>query len=157
MRKYYDSQATNTDGSPSPSGAYQVGGEILEGNRLIGQFMGYRMFDKRYPRNHGIGAPEAEWKDMIVEKAKYHCFWGWIMPVVEEIEKYAHVRIQVGICAINRKFMDAKLFAKEKGIPFDEVMPIAEHNDRDFIGNVWASVVDFIKWHNEQTPSSHPQ
>lgn len=52
-------------------------------NELIGVFMGYKMYDKRYPRNHGIGAPEMEpEKCMIIQKAKYHASWDWLMPVV---------------------------------------------------------------------------
>src|ERR1044072_3730139 len=65
--------------------------EILKGNKLMAEFMGFTVFHKRYPRNHGIGAPEAEWKDMIVEKAKYHTSWDWLMPVVEKIEKINHI------------------------------------------------------------------
>lgn len=49
-------------------------------NEVIGVFMGYKMYDKRYPRNHGIGAPEAEpEKCMIIQKAKYHTSWDWLM------------------------------------------------------------------------------
>lgn len=61
--------------------------DILEANKLIHEFMGWRWFDKRYPRNHGIGAPEA-WEgtnDIIIQKAKYHSSWDWLMPVVEKI------------------------------------------------------------------------
>lgn len=51
-------------------------------NEVIGSFMDYTMYDKRYPRNHGIGAPEAEpEKCMIIQKAKYHESWDWLMPV----------------------------------------------------------------------------
>lgn len=46
---------------------------IIEMNEAIGVFMGYKMYDKRYPRNHGIGAPEVEpERCMIIQKAKYH-------------------------------------------------------------------------------------
>lgn len=61
--------------------------EILFGNKLIAEFMGYRVFNKRYPRNHGIGGGiEPIFKDVILEKTKYHISWDWIMPVVEKIE-----------------------------------------------------------------------
>ena len=55
--------------------------KIIEGNTLIAEFMGYTVYRKRYPRNHGIGAPEAEWKDIVIEKAKFHKSWDAIMPV----------------------------------------------------------------------------
>lgn len=57
-------------------------------NEAIGTFMGYKMYDKRYPRNHGIGAPEAEpEKCMIIQKAKYHSSWDCLMPVWEKLRE----------------------------------------------------------------------
>jgi hypothetical protein len=51
-------------------------------NEVIAIFMGYKVYHKRYPRNHGIGAPEMEpEKCMIIQKAKYHSDWSWLMPV----------------------------------------------------------------------------
>lgn len=62
----------------------EVTTEIM--NEAIGVFMGYKMYDKRYPRNHGIGAPEAEpEKCMIIQKAKYHTSWDALMPVGKKI------------------------------------------------------------------------
>lgn len=61
--------------------------------------MGWRWFDKRYPRNHGIGAPEAfEWtNDIIIQKAKYHSSWDSLMPVFSKINtivKYLQVQVK---------------------------------------------------------------
>ena len=67
---------------------------IDEGNKIIGEFMGYVMYDKRYPRNHGIGAPEAEVRDMIIQKAKYHSSWDALMPVINKVNEYAEVYIR---------------------------------------------------------------
>lgn len=60
---------------------------IEQMNEAIGVFMGYKMYDKRYPRNHGIGAPEVEpERCLIIQKTKYHTSWDWLMPVVKKIK-----------------------------------------------------------------------
>ena len=85
---------------------------------------------------------------------KCHTSWDWLMPVVEKIEPHAHVTVRVGICTIWRKFMAAKIYAKENNIPFEDVMPIAECNDKGFIGNVYHAVYQFITWYNQQTTTN---
>lgn len=60
---------------------------IDEKNAVIAKFMGYKVFIKRYPRNHGIGAPETELKDCILEKLKYHSSWDSLIPVVKQIQE----------------------------------------------------------------------
>ncbi len=87
--------------------------------------------------------------EFIKQNYRYERRWETLMPVVEKIEKeHAHVCIRPGICAIEMKFMPKKLYAQNMGIPMNEVMPIAEHNEYDFIGNVFHAVYDFIIWLN---------
>ena len=55
---------------------------ILVSNELIAKFMGYTVSHKRYPRNHGIGAPEiVDNQDCIREKLKYHRDWNKLIDV----------------------------------------------------------------------------
>lgn len=130
--------------------------QILEGNRLIGQFMGYTMFDKKFPRNHGIGAPENEYKDMIVEKAKYHCFWGWLMPVVEKISRIEFERrydeyLEKWVIWTHHPVTFGML--DELGRPMVRFYCNTLHIADTLIQATWNAVVDFIKWYNEQSLS----
>lgn len=69
--------------------------EILQGNRILAEFMGlkpgYNSYTKKYNWGDGIffmtnGDTIEEVMDSIVGYAKYHSSWDWLMPVVEEIE-----------------------------------------------------------------------
>lgn len=124
--------------------------EILEGNRLIGEFMGYRMFHKRYPRNHWIGAPEATWNDMIVEKSQFHASWDRLMAVVEKINTtivpedsrgddvtYV-VTIEPRYCVICAG--GEETISEEQA--FDSGEPL--------IDTVYRAVLKFIQWYNTQ-------
>lgn len=120
--------------------------EQVEGNRIIAAFMGYYNSCGKWYANDST---KGHW----FKEAKYHSDWNWLMGVVEKIGKSHNVRIHVNVCSITRRFMDHKKYAKENGIGFDEVPPIAECDESDFIGNVWHTVVQFIQWYNTQTSS----
>lgn len=104
---------------------------IEQGNKLIGEFMGCRMFDKKYPRNHGIGAPEAEWKDMIIQKAKYHRSWDWLMPVAKTIIRLTPLRGKA-MSHINQ---------------MERVISALMTAEMD---KIYFSCIDFIQWYNTQ-------
>lgn len=113
---------------------------IEAGNKIIGEFMGYRMFDKRYPKSHGIGAPEAEWNDMIIQKAKYHSSWDWIMPVIEKINATNQFDVIIfrTTCYINDKdqiLFETSYETSKKGY---------------FIMDVWEVIVQFTQCYNQQ-------
>lgn len=70
--------------------------EILQGNRILAEFMGlkpgYNDYTKKYNWGDGIffmteGDTIEKVMDAIVEYAKYHSSWGWIMGVVEKIQQ----------------------------------------------------------------------
>jgi hypothetical protein len=101
-------------------------------NESIGIFMGYKMYDKRYPRNHGIGAPEAEpEKCMIIQKAKYHSSWDRLKPVIDEIFKYALAHPEQVKNIINMSIVVDISAAHEK-------------------------VYQFIQWYNKQQSYEQP-
>lgn len=126
--------------------------EILEGNKLIGEFMGYRMFDKRYPKNHGIGAPEAEWKDMIIQKARFHESWERLMPVVQKIagtpmEDFIDEETEDGGYAYPITFG----MRTEIGEWMVRFRGHAVHMGNTLIEAAWLACVDFITWYNKQS------
>lgn len=73
----------------------------MENNRLIAEFMGYKIYEKRYPRNHGIGGTTLVLKDCILEKLKYHLSYDLLMPVFKKITELGYwYEITPGGCEI---------------------------------------------------------
>lgn len=130
--------------------------EIIEGNRLIAEFMGFYITE--FNGSYHFVCKERKKPEHLnqawefrLEEAKYHSSWDWLMPVVEKIGQSVNVMIQVKICRFSRRFMEAKKFMKENGLnSFEDVDPITEHNESTFIGNIWLCCVDFIKWYISQ-------
>ena len=114
--------------------------EILEGNKIIAEFMGLTVYEKRYPRNHGIGAPENNYdKDCILEKLKYHKSWDVLMPVVEKIEsKGLYVKIDDVSCTI-----EGFVANKHGKTQLSKYIGISGLDSK--IESVWGAMVEFIK------------
>ena len=124
--------------------------KILEYNKLIAEFMGYTVYNKRYPRNHNYGAPEMEpAKYCILEKLKYHKSYDALIPVILEIEDVGyHVDINSGLRRIN-------IISKDFHSSQNEVFLYNE----EFRGNsslyesltpiecIYSAVINFIKWY----------
>ena len=54
--------------------------EIIEGNKLIAEFMGIKIIQSRYGCNHPlVTCPYPDYSNL-----KYHSSWDWLMPVVEK-------------------------------------------------------------------------
>jgi hypothetical protein len=89
--------------------------EILEGNKLIAEFM-----DK------------PEWgNEFNVSHVKYHFSWDWLMPVYIKIAK------------------EEKLWGDyEESIIIFNIM-YDRLGDAEGIDKVYESVVEFIKWYNQ--------
>lgn len=103
--------------------------QILEGNKLIAQFMG-KDDEHRFLFDH------------LNTKALYHISWDWIMPVIEKIKELkhpvyiyeSHIQNTVEIFRLNdsSSYIIRKSSTKEKPIDL-----------------VWSAVVEFIEWYNE--------
>lgn len=122
---------------------------IVEGNKLIAEFMGYRI--NAYPelRHHNMTKPnETEWvfsswhiedfNNQVSEYFKYHSSWGWLMPVVIKIAEsspdFEYV-IEMGktfTSARRRNLDDGRSCDWVDGEPDNRILPI------------WKSVIQFI-------------
>lgn len=125
--------------------------EIANGNVLIAHFMGLKQGN-----DWEIRSEIAQWCHPM--DLKYNTSWDWLMPVVEKIDlNHANVRVSTKICAITRKIIENRQYAKEHNIPFDEVPPIGECNTETFILNIFVAVTQFINWYYEKNNIEKPK
>ena len=106
--------------------------EIVEGNKLIADFMGVRIGVDNYSWRPGCIEPLQE------EHLSYNLQWGWLMPVVERIEAIEEtdayeVYIFGNCCDIS-----------------GEVVCVGDTK----IESVWKAVIAFIRLRNH--PASNP-
>lgn len=117
----------------------QIQQDIIEGNKLIAEFIEGKMIVVDY---HGINIIQLPDRQYDLLGLKYHSSWDWLMPVVEKIEEgnYA-VTITQNICTIRACIMgDRTIRAHQTG-------NYKTPNTKLF--NTWLAVVEFIKWYNK--------
>ncbi len=128
--------------------------EIIEGNKAIAEFMGYKFNVRAGKTKHilmsVINPEETEWTfatwikedldEYIKNRLPYHASFDSIMPVVEKIENmdgliHFIIRKQYVKCECYNPFSTFTISAQ--GIP-----------PNDKITAIWLAVVSFIKWYN---------
>jgi hypothetical protein len=126
--------------------------EILENNKLIAEFMGYKINEDL---NFSIPTTEPFWNGSNIGEWGYHdkkdnysigewnlCYnksWDWLMPVVEKIENTHHYQdFIIGGSRVEIKSFSAFDDCFEKLIDEESKMEA-----------VYVAIVEFIKWYNE--------
>jgi len=106
---------------------------IIEGNRLIAEFDGYK-----FEYHDVFGNPCLEpylWKEGMwtrIGSLKYHSSWDWLIPCINKITSMKEYW---------SKYIDyTSSIVSEGGI----------YINTQFIENTWQEVVDFIQWYNSQ-------
>ena len=124
--------------------------EILDGNKLIAEFMGaewkqddYNEWGYLFP-DKSPGFPDWN-KFRQIESLKYHTSWDWIMPVVEMIAENIY----------SKKGCIGDNWVNCFGLSdvFKELQKHTHHSV-GFISDMettWIAVVEFIKWHKEKS------
>lgn len=110
--------------------------QILEGNKLIAKFMGWK-------KDNNV-SNERYYKEGDVSKNlcnfSYNKSWDWLMPVVEKIESLGFwINIKknhVTVAYDNKNTYDSKMIHSEFG-------------DISKIERVYICVINFIKFYNE--------
>lgn len=99
--------------------------EIIEGNAMILEFMGFEPTGKDY----GEPTFKGEEKGTIIwpSKVPYHTSWDWLMPVVEKIGSLSYNDS-------NNKFQ-----------------PTVERFLENDIESIWRQIVIFITWYNQNS------
>lgn len=117
--------------------------EILKGNKLIAEFLGYRVFNKRYPRNHGIGGTTLEIKDCILEKLKYHKDWNELMNVFNIIELLENGKYKFTIDPWSVEIIEYESGNEEV------IVSIVNENRCSKFNMIYLTIIDFIEKYNE--------
>ena len=118
--------------------------KILEGNKIIAEFMQYSDIDCHECKHSGVcnhlqcGLSTQE----KIEQFKFHSSYDWIMPVVEKIEQllfpndvFYNIHILGGCCVC---------------IISSDMDELGQYSEPTKILTVFKAVVEFIKWYNEQ-------
>ena len=113
---------------------------IIEGNKLIAEFMGYETHENWEFWITGSYIEKFDWYSPGT--MKFHNDWNWIMPVVEKIEsKNYAVTITQNICIIQASIMgDCTTITRQSG-NYD--------TPNTKIHNTWLAVIEFINWYNK--------
>lgn len=131
--------------------------EILEGNRLIAEFLGWKFEIKAIglnPELHAFFNGELRWVDLprsldsfLLMGLKYHSDWNFLMPVLEKIEKMGFDSRIMGNNSDGGYLCDfVDIGNNEASCKISYVSKIEA---------VWNAVIDFIKYYNEQKLIDH--
>lgn len=122
--------------------------EILDGNKLIGFFMGAK---KYWLNDNLLLYPAFEQPPTVsrnatttygVKELLYHSSWDWMMPVVEKIHMDRRVKEIVVRPGKTKIWFNDKV---QKGYIESPYLP-----ENTSIVECWIACIEFIKWHNEQ-------
>lgn len=108
--------------------------EIIEGNKLIAEFMGAIRHHSGTWDGKSISIKFPDGKICTLEQLSYNSNWNWIMPVIEKIEQD------------NYGF---KMCRKVVEIYLDDTKDvILKEKKSSRIESLWVALVEFIKRHN---------
>ena len=114
--------------------------DINEGNRLIAEFMGIESYESGGYTNF-IYSDDNHRTHVDLG---YHESWGWLMPVVEKIE---------GIEDADGEMYDVRIMGNDAEIVTfdgDVIIQMGVYDPKSSkIDAVWMTIVDFIKWYNQ--------
>lgn len=125
--------------------------ELLEGNKLIAEFMG--LFPNPYDNGRTYGTNPVTIDGTVYADAwlfvEYHSSWDWLMPVVEKIENIDYglpywITIS-GVQCLIEEMINPHTDERET------ISDVTSDYSHSKINNVWQAVVQFIKWYNSQT------
>jgi len=124
-------------------------------NELIARFMGWSP-DNRHEKSGDFHV----WTSKESKNAILGCYlnydsdWNWLMPVWEKIGK---IKIESGCCIIDEmEIRITKCYIKALPIPYTKnksfiaLNIIGDDGCEKLIDTVYKSVLEFIKWYNEQ-------
>ena len=113
--------------------------EILEGNKLIAEFMNLEEIDGFTTSLSGLEVSakgyKYEYEFVLLDDLRYHSSWDWLMSVVEKIEFLSGHLVEIGLTSCTIKNIDLTWVHTSQGI--------------SKIESVWLACLAFIKWYNQ--------
>lgn len=127
---------------------------IIEGNKLIGEFMGLQV--------SVIKDRDLDEKKYVIDLVKsnryneafpvaYHCDWSWLMPVIEKISS---TKIGDGITYVEYAYPRTFGMLNEYGEFMFRFNGFSLHASKELIKAAWLAVVEYIEHMNEQKSSN---
>jgi len=121
-----------------------------ESNKLIAEFMGYKLARCNNGLAWDIGKSLPSHKHLFPiqgvlhtgNELNFHTSWDWLMPVIDKIESlgYCYDRID-GDVFIN----------KQSSLGGGSIIPNPmDHNTMTMLEKTYCVVIEFIKWYNQQ-------
>lgn len=125
--------------------------EIIEGNRLIAVFHGWKHIPT--PKGKGKGYWDfPEWKraSWSEESLEYHRSWDWLMPVVDKVES---LTVEDGRGPVNFIVsMDSTYCVISQG---GEGV-VADYQGDNRMECTYHAILRFIRWYNSQSLPKQP-
>lgn len=120
--------------------------KIIEGNKLISEFMGIIVevkAERLYTSKH-----------FGIKMVQYHSSWDWLMPVVEKISDYHYPDFYIGEKPEEAHEFDDYAYPRTFGMRDEEgnymvrINANSLHKSQSFIEATWLAIVDWIDWYN---------
>jgi hypothetical protein len=117
--------------------------EIIKGNKLIAEFMGYKYYphpakDSGWRKEKGHLKLHGYFLCRTNKQLEYHSSWDWLMPVVEKISETYTVNIQsYPVMGFDVRFNEGTYRR-------------AYSENESAIKAVWTAVIKFIEWYNQK-------
>jgi hypothetical protein len=121
-----------------------------ESNKLIAEFMGYKLARCNNGLAWDIGKSLPSHKHLFPiqgvlhtgNELNFHTSWDWLMPVIDKIESLGYCYDRV----------DADVFInKQSSLGGGNIIPNPmDHNTMTMLEKTYCVVIEFIKWYNQQ-------
>lgn len=126
--------------------------EILEGNKIIAEFMGviYHPPTRTEDYYYMGGYKEWEYPDGTfyqTDDLEYHTSWDWLMPVVEKIENMGYMTIIGANAAFGGHYMNIMTGIKMPNDTFKNPTKFMGAEDTK-LATIYSAVIQFINWYN---------
>ena len=147
---------------------------IVENNRIIAEFMGYKILHRKFQYRYWNSSDESYFETnegnivcdedgyevnlypdgdplFELEELPFHSSWDWLMPVVEKIEKSLCTDNKTGnrfYPYVSIGLTHCEITKSQKFVGEDWYVVSRCGNSK--IEATWKVVVEFIKWYNNQ-------
>lgn len=133
--------------------------EIIEGNKLIAEFMGgvkREITNREFLRGEKpFTVYDIPGRGAVVENFQYHSSFDWLMPVVEKINKSGIYSVEISFLANGTNPIYQCNISKcewpEQGVFKKEKICGKGGRLKKPIEPVWECVIEFIQWYNTQS------